>query len=170
MTISIKKPAICDYKEIANLINNANKKYKEIHSDELFKAIGYGELESVTSIEDDEKKREILGLYLNNKIIGYGSFYLKNSQTVWISRLYVDPNYQRQGFGMKIIEKIKNISKSYKAKVLVLETDKKAYWAVDFYKKMGFFILSDKDLKIFPFDLVLNKPQAKTRYIFGMIL
>jgi len=65
------------------------------------------------------------------------------------------------------LQQIEAIAKSLKASVLVLETDKKAIWAVSFYTKNSYQILSDEDMKEYPFDKILENNQVEGRYVFG---
>jgi len=164
--MEFKKPERFEYKQIVELVNNAAEIYKSIHSKYLFTEIGYGN-ETEESLIKGEKNREYLCAYKDKEVIGYASFYLKNNQTVWINMFYINSNNQKQGFGSLFISEIEKIAKKYKASVLTLESDKKAIWAINFYKKNDFQILSDEDLTKFPFDKVLSKPQVKMRYIFG---
>ncbi len=162
----IRKPSRSDYKEIAGLINEAAEIYRTIHIDKIFDEVGYG-TENVDSLIKGEKNREYLCVYDKEEIIGYASFRLKNSQTFWISMFYVKKKRQKSGIGTFLMKELEKIAKKHQALVIVLETDKKATWAIEFYKKMGFKILFDENLSEFPFDKVINKPQVVFKYIFG---
>jgi hypothetical protein len=65
---------------------------------------------------------------------------------------------------------VEEIARERGAKVVVLETERQADWAVNFYLKNNYKILSEEDLKVFPFDMVLDKPPVPNRYIFGKII
>lgn len=168
--IKFSKPKRNEYQQIADLVNDADQIYLEIYSPEEFKKQGCS-FESVEGLIAKEKDKEYLCAYNKaNKIIGFASFYLKNPQTMWLSMIFVDTSYQKQGVGSDFIKKIKEIAKLSKALVLVFETDIKAVWAVEFYKKNNYQILSDEDLKKYPFDKALNKKQVQNRYVFGKII
>lgn len=83
---------------------------------------------------------------------------------------YILNNEQGKWFGSIFIREIENQVIKLWAKVLVFETDNKAYWANNFYRKNNYQILTDIGLKNIPFDKVLEKPQVPWRYIFWKIL
>lgn len=162
-------PSCWEYQEIANLINNADTLYKEIHSDEEFIDLEYW-AETPGKLMHWALNRNYLCMYLNKRIIGFASFRLKNQETVWLSMFYILNNEQGKWFGSIFIREIENQVIKLWAKVLVFETDNKAYWANNFYRKNNYQILTDIGLKNIPFDKVLEKPQVPWRYIFWKIL
>jgi len=95
---------------------------------------------------------------------------LKNEQTVWISSLYVRVDLQGKGYGSKLLKKIENFAFKNMAKVVVLETEKEAKWAVSFYLKNGYKKITKNILAKFPFDRVLEKPPVPNRYILGKVV
>jgi len=160
------KPKKSEYPQIVDLVNSADQIYSNTCSAREFKECGYAS-ESVDDLIKGKKNREYLCAYDNDVLIGFSSFRLKNPQTVWLSMLHIAPRYQRKGLGSIFLNKIEEVGKKFKALVLVLEADKKATWAINFYKKNYYRILSDKNLEKYPFDKVLEKKQVKSRYIFG---
>lgn len=169
MKIEIKKPNRSEYTNIAKLINSAEEIYASIRSPEMMNALGTGK-HTAKDLEDGEGKREYLSLYVGERIVAFVSYRFKNEQTVWVSMLYVDPNEQRKGYGATLLEYVENLAKKSGILVSVLETDKKAYWSINFYKKRGYRILSSEDIKVFPFDRVLDKDPVDGRYLFGKVL
>jgi len=165
--IKFNKPKKSEYPQIVNLVNNADQIYLNIFSPQEFKEYDCA-TESIDNLIKGEKSREYLCAYdKNDAIIGYSSFRLKNPQTVWLSMIYINPKCQKKGLGSIFLNKIEEVAKKLNALVLVLETDKKAVWATNFYKKNNYQILSDEDLKKYPFNKVLEKKQVEGRYIFG---
>jgi ribosomal protein S18 acetylase RimI-like enzyme len=167
--IIIEKPKRKDYKEIADISNQADEPFLKLYNAEIAKEIGFA-TETEERLMEGEKTREYLCLKVDNQIVSFVSFHLKNSQTVWISHICTNSDFQGKGYGAKLMIKVEEIAKERGAKVVVLETEKQADWAVNFYLKNNYKILSDEDLKIYPFDMALNKPQPPNRYIFGKII
>jgi len=155
-----------EYPKIVDLVNEADSVYLGIYSKEMAEEM-YISSEMVDNLIDGEDRREYVCIYKNEDLVGFASFYLKNSQTVWLSMFHIDPEYQKQGLGSIFLKKIEEQAKKLKALVIVLETDKKATWAVNFYKKNNYQILSDEDLTKYHFDKALEKKQVEGRYIFG---
>ena len=169
MKIEIKKPNRSEYTNIAKLINSAEEIYASIRSPEMMNALGTGK-HTAKDLEDGEGKREYLSLYVGEKIVAFVSYRFKNEQTMWVSMLYVNPSEQRKGYGATLLDYVEKLAKKSGILVSVLETDKKAYWSVDFYKKQGYQVLSSEDIKVFPFNKVLNKDPVDGRYLFGKVL
>lgn len=164
--IKILKPKKEDYSKIALLVNEAEKIYFSIYSEEELKYIKICQ-ESVKNLIESEKTRKYLIIKDDFKIVAFASFRLKNAQTVWISSLYVKKSKQGKGYGSILIKKIESSAKRMGASVVALETSKKASWAVNFYLKNQYHILKLSNLKFFPFDKILEKAPVKNRYIFA---
>jgi ribosomal protein S18 acetylase RimI-like enzyme len=167
--IVIEKPKRENYKEIADISNRADEPFLKLYNEEITKEIGFA-TETEEALIDGEKTREYLCLKVGDKVISFTSFRLKNPQTIWVSHICTDPDFQGKGYGAKLMQKIEEIAKERGAKVVVLETERQADWAVNFYLKNNYKILSEEDLKVFPFDMVLDKPPVPNRYIFGKII
>jgi GNAT superfamily N-acetyltransferase len=165
--IYFKKPERNEYQKISDLVNLADEQYRTICTPEEFSIMQYG-CSSPSELIKGENQRIFLCAYdENDNLIGYSSFRLKNPQTVWLSMIYIHPDFQHKGNGALLLKEIERQAEILGALVIVLETEKKATWAVEFYKKNGYQILSDADLLKFPFDQVLDHKQVDRRYIFG---
>jgi len=167
--IIIEKPKIEDYETIADISNRADEPFLKLYSEKEAKEIGFCS-ETKEDLIEGEKTREYLCLKVDDKVVSFVSFRLKNPQTFWISHICTNPDFQGKGYGAKLMQKAEEIAKERGAKVVVLETEKQADWAVNFYLKNNYKILSDEDLKIFPFDMAIDKPQVPNRHIFGKII
>lgn len=167
--LKLSVPTRKDYKEIIALINEADKVFFDIYTSSEAREVGVG-----TFIEDDltegEKSRKFLILKSVNKIVGFASFRLKNTQTVWVSSLYVLIDTQRKGYGTVLLQGIEKFALKNRAQSIVLETEKKAKWAVNFYLKNGYKKLSIRNLAKFPFDKVVDKKPVSNRYVIGKVV
>ena len=162
-------PTRNDYKEIIHLVNEADRVFCDIYTKSEANEVGVSNL-TEEDLVSGEKTREYLVLSDGNEILAFASFRLKNEQTVWISSLYVKIGSQGKGYGSKLLKKIENFALKNKAKVVVLETEKKAKWAVNFYLKNSYKIISKSILQKFPFNKVLEKSPVPNRYILGKVL
>jgi len=164
--IAILKPKRKEYPELISLINEADEIFFQIHSKKDAIEIGISN-ETVQNLIDGEKIRKYLVIKDDLEIVASASFRLKNDQTVWVSSLFVKKNKQSRGYGTTLLKKIEFWTKKQKAKVVVLEADKKAFWAVNFYLKNNYKIIKPVGLKKYPFDKVLDKAPVRGRYILG---
>ena len=167
--IIFQKPEKSEYPKIADLVNKADSVYFDIYSQQIAKEMHISS-ETVDDLIEGEKRREYRCIYKNSDLVGFASFHVKNIQTLWLSEFYIDIGYQKSSFGSLLLNEIEKIAKKKNVLVVVLETDKKALWAVNFYKKNKYIILDKIALKKFPFDLVLEKDPVEGRYIFGKII
>ena len=159
-------PQRSDYTEIAQLVNGADKVFFSVYTPEEAKEVGVAS-ETAESLTEGEKNRQYLAVKENGVFVAFTSFRLKNNQTVWISSLYAHADHQRKGYGGLLLSEIEKFAKLNGALVITLETEVEADWAVRFYKKQGYIILSKEDLKIYPFDKVIDKEPVSGRYIIG---
>ncbi len=68
----------------------------------------------------------------NGEIVGTGFLDAEKSE---IGAIFVDPNYQRKGIGIKILRELEQIAKYKKISILYLDA---TLSAVEFYKSAGF--------------------------------
>lgn len=82
----------------------------------------------------------------NNQIVGLTTVRKLNEETLMMYRLYVNPNFQRQGIGSKLVnEAIEVFPKAKRLRIEVEEQNKKG---VSFYSKYGFKEVGRKIKKI----------------------
>lgn len=75
----------------------------------------------------------------NGKIIGISGLYYDYEDPkdiLWMDYFAVDPEFQRQGYGKKMLENLESICKKKKARMLCVFTDNEV--ALNFYIKNGF--------------------------------
>ncbi|NCU39867.1 GNAT family N-acetyltransferase [Candidatus Falkowbacteria bacterium] len=155
-----------NYSEIVDLINESDSIFFNIYTERELEEIHVADF----TIEDlilGEKSREYIVLAEDDRIVSFVSFRLKNDQTIWISSLYVDKKEQKKGYGSRLLKEVEKVALKREVSTVVLETAEKAKWAVNFYLKNGYQILSVHDLKLFPYDKVIDKTPAPNRFIFG---
>ncbi len=162
-------PTRKDYKEIVQLVNEADCVFFDIYTKSEASEVGVSNF-AEEDLVSGEKVKKYLVLWDNGAIVAFASFRLKNKQTVWISSLYVRVDLQGQGYGSKLLKEIENFALKNKAKTVVLETEKKAKWAVDFYLKNGYKKITKNGLAKFPFNKVLEKLPVPNRYILGKVI
>lgn len=94
-------------------------------------------------------------LKINNKIIGFCQFSLKNNTLYQIN---IDPKYQNKGFGIKLYNFIKNHFKKYKKRKIFLNSTLNAE---KFYKNLGFKKLRKIKFKIDNIGISMIKMEKK---------
>ncbi|MBN2186072.1 MAG: GNAT family N-acetyltransferase [Dehalococcoidia bacterium] len=81
-----------------------------------------------------------------------------------IRHAYVLPDYQRTGIGTRLLDHIRQMSKT---KCLLVGTWADATWAINFYQKHGFKLLTDKD-KLLNIYWDIPQRQAETSVVLGI--
>ncbi len=71
--------------------------------------------------------------WLNNKLIGLGNAISDGYLVVYYPHLLVHPDYQGQGIGKMIVEKMQQKYKGFHMQMLTADVT-----AINFYKKVGF--------------------------------
>lgn len=167
--LKILKPTKKDYKQIVRLVNEADRVFFDIYTKSDAVEVGVENL-TEKDLVFGEKTKIYLILKNGKEVLAFVSFRLKNDQTVWISSLYVKKDFQGKGCGTRLIVEVENYAIKNKAVVVVLETEKKATWAVKFYLKNGYKKITKNGLTKFPFNKVLEKPPVPNRYILGKVI
>jgi ribosomal protein S18 acetylase RimI-like enzyme len=91
--------------------------------------------------EKISKNAYILIAYDNDKIVGFAAFYInKEIDVTYLTVIAVDKNYQRNGTGKSLINKMIDISKEYQINKIRLETKFDSEPLQKFYKQFGFEI------------------------------
>ena len=90
----------------------------------------------------------------NNLVIGGAVLFLSND-TLYIGRIFISPIFHRNGFGIKLMEDIENMFKSFKR--IKLDTLKNNIRTNSLYKKLGYTLVeSDGDFNIYIKDNINN--------------
>ena len=89
----------------------------------------------------ETKRMTFFGWEVNGELVGVIGFEPIKDVTL-IRHAYVLPQWQKQGIGSKLLNYLKRLVTTSR---LLVGTWADAYWAIDFYKKHGFNLLSSKD-------------------------
>jgi GNAT superfamily N-acetyltransferase len=96
--------------------------------------MSYGEL------EEEFKRKSFYVCELEGRIVGVAASEVpgQSPEVGIVTRMYVLPEFQREGIGTALISEIENIAKEQGIREILIPTDPKARWAISFYKKMGY--------------------------------
>jgi len=160
----IHQPKIKDFEKIVSLMNEADKKFLEVLTPENAKEIGVSDF-NISDLTDNNHL--LLAIYEDNEPVGIALYHFKTPKVIWINSLYIHPKKQRQGFGKKLMLAIEKEAKIKGVTAIVLETEKNANWAVNFYNKLDYIILTKEDFQKEPFLNILSKDPVQNRFIFA---
>ena len=122
-------------KKILDVINESNRKaYKDIIPEEHFR-------EPVLSIEELLQDFSRMSFYVyrhEREIVGVAALHVLDKDTGRIRWVYVLPEFQRKGIGTALVTYVEHEAERYGLKKLWLITAEKAYWAINFYNKLGY--------------------------------
>lgn len=167
--MEIAKPSPQDFQRLAEIHNEAIKPFHEVYSIEEIVAFG-DEIETAETIGLTTQTKEVLiAKNSNNVVEGYVAFRKKNVDVTWISSLYIDPQFQRQGIGEKLLSEVEKSAKESECKLVALETHKSADWAISFYKKRGYEIVNEK-IDEYPYSMILDKPPVANRPLLAKVV
>ena len=94
----------------------------------------------------EELSREMAGMIFfgcweDDRLVGVMGFQPVKDVTL-IRHAYVLPEYQRKGIGARLLDHLRRLTGTQR---LLVGTWADARWALDFYQKHGFSLMSDKD-------------------------
>ena len=122
-------------KKILYVINESNRKaYKDIIPEEHFR-------EPVLSIEELLQDFSRMSFYVyrhEGEIVGVAALHVLDEDTGRIRWVYVLPEFQRKGIGTALVTYVEHEAQKLGLKKLWLMTAEKAYWAINFYNKLGY--------------------------------
>lgn len=148
-----------DAHTIYEVINEAAHAYKGVISDDCYhepymsKEELHHEMGSMTFFGWDER----------GKIIGVMGFQPVEDVTL-IRHAYVLPNYQRKGVGTRLLNHLKQMTKT---RYLLVGTWAAASWAIDFYQKQGFKLMPGKD-EVLMKHWDISQRQIETSVVLGI--
>jgi len=168
MDLIITKPKRKDYPRIVEVVNSQVEQEKPLYDQRE-----YEENFPLITIDDLlrwENKNGFLIAKDGESIIAFAAFYLKGNNVLWLSEIVVDSNMQKKGVGSTLLSAVENEAIKFGASAIALETQKRFSWAIEFYKKNNYILLTDEDLQKPPFKNLLPGVPVESTYIFGKIL
>ena len=133
----IRKLSVKDTDVAYQVINEAAGVYQGVIPDDCWH-------EPYMPMEELHREMESMtffGWEDEGKLVGVMGFQPVKDVTL-IRHAYVLPAYQRRGIGTGLLEHLKQLTSTRR---LLVGTWAAAGWAIDFYRKHGFELLSDKD-------------------------
>lgn len=129
-----------DFEEIYNIINDAAIAYKGIIPADRWNEPYMTEEELNRQIEDGV---QFWGYVEGEKLIGVMGIQFKGEVTL-IRHAYVSSKYRNKGIGSKLLKYLSSITTT----PLLIGTWADATWAIDFYSKHGFRLLSKTETEM----------------------
>ena len=133
----IKGLSTKDVASIYRIINVAAIAYKGFIPDDCYHEPYMSEEE----LQHEMKNMTFFGWEEAAKLVGVMGFQPIKDVTL-IRHAYVLPDYQRKGIGSRLLNYLKQMTKSSH---LLVGTWADAAWAINFYQKHGFKLMPDKD-------------------------
>ena len=148
-----------DTDRIYFIINKAAKVYEDVIPADRY----HQPYMPMEELEREIKRMTFFGWEVNGELVGVMGFESVKDVTL-IRHAYVLPQWQKQGIGSKLLNHLKSLVTTSR---LLVGTWSDAYWAIDFYKRHGFSLLSNKDelLKIY-WDI--PQRQIETSVVLGI--
>ena len=97
----------------------------------------YHQFNKITNI------RNVIVCYVNDKPIGCGAFKQYEKKKAEIKRMYVLPEFRRQGIGVAILKELEVWAAELNFVECILETGKKQPEAIKLYQKAGYTIIKN---------------------------
>lgn len=136
MQIKIRKATPNDARDIKSIHYHTYQVcYRGYLPDDFLDNMHFDEA-TIERTADRIKKIEYYVAEFNNRIVGFSALDYPKEKTVEIQMLYVHPDFQKQGAGSALMNKICNLKKEEGYKKLVAWTIKDGP-AVGFYQKRG---------------------------------
>ena len=127
-----------DLKSILQVVNKAAQAYKNVIPKDRWKE-PYMSAEELR--EEIEGGVEFYGWIEDSQLVAVMGIQPVSGVTL-IRHAYVLPNYQREGIGERLLKNLLSLART--SEVLV-GTWEAAYWAINFYEKHGFRLISKKE-------------------------
>lgn len=138
MKLKYRKIKKKELESVVDLISRARKPYTKFL---IYKEMG-AKKTTIKDLTENIHHREFRVLVLNDEIIGFCSYKKKSNDFTWLNNFYIDPKYQRKGYGEEFLNFVEEETK-YLSKYLVLEYWPDAVWAKYFYEKNGYREIPD---------------------------
>ena len=151
--IRVEQATLDDAQEILYVINSSNREaFGQIIPTEYFK-------EPIITIEELEESLEKMMFHEHRHkgiIVAVAALSVEDKDTGRIRWVYVLPEYQKQGIGTALVFHIERLAREMGLKKTRLVTDNNEEWAIRFYKKLGYILIS-KVTNPWGFDVWMDK-------------
>ncbi len=137
----ICKLSLSDFDSILKVVNDAAQAYKGVIPDDRWKE---------PYMSSDELKKEIeagvrfYGWVEDNALLGVMGVQSVKDNTL-IRHSYVLTKYQRREIGGKLLKHLKRLANQKKTPEILVGTWEDATWAIHFYEKHGFSLVSREE-------------------------
>jgi GNAT superfamily N-acetyltransferase len=158
---SIRRLSIDDLPVVLDIINAAANKYSGVIPADCYHEPYMLEAE----LAREMARMTFYGVVENDSIAGVAGFQQVGDVTL-IRHAYVRPEHQRKGIGARLLDHLKNLTRTRR---LLVGTWAAAQWAVDFYRKQGFSLLPDKDVLLARYWKIPAR-QIETSVVLGLEL
>jgi len=148
-----------DARRIYLIINEAARAYQGVISDDCY----HQPYMPVEELEREMKQMTFFGWEVNGELVGVMGFQPVKDVTL-IRHAYVLPRWQKQGIGSKLLNHLKGLVTTPR---LLVGTWADAHWAITFYQKHGFQLLSNKDELLKTYWNIPQR-QIETSVVLGM--
>lgn len=156
----IKSDEKKDFDTIYEIINDASIAYKGIIPKDRWKEPYMSKNELETQINEGV---QFWNYVEDKKILGVMGIQFKNDVTL-IRHAYVKTVARQKGIGGKLLNQLINMAKT----PVLIGTWKEASWAISFYEKHGFRLLSDKEKnKLLKTYWVIPERQVETSIVLA---
>ncbi len=88
-----------------------------------------------------DKIKHVIVFYENDVAVGCGAFREKESDTVEVKRMFVNPDYRKRGIAAAVLKELENWAAELNYTYTILETGKKQPEAISLYQKSGYTII-----------------------------
>lgn len=127
--ISRTNPQHSDFRNLTNLLNHRLSENNG-EQDEF-----YAQFNTIDTI------KHVLVAYIDGKAVGCGAIKEFEADTAEVKRMFVDPQFRRQGIAKSILEGLEQWAAELNYKRCILETGKRMTDAVLLYQNTGYEVI-----------------------------
>jgi N-acetylglutamate synthase-like GNAT family acetyltransferase len=134
--MSVYKADLKNIEEILFVINKSNSEaYRKIIPREYFRE----PVLSVDELMEDFRTMTFYAYKVEENTVGVSALKVVGDDVGQIRWVYILPEHQRKGVGASIMKHVENEAKKMRLKKLIIpDVHEKAYWARNFYTKLGY--------------------------------
>jgi GNAT superfamily N-acetyltransferase len=133
----IRELSRVDIDGIYGIINSATRAYQGRIPDDCY----HEPYMPKEELQREMSSMTFFGWQEENRLVGVMGFQPVKDVTL-IRHAYVLPEHQGKGIGTRLLNHLKQMTRT---RQLLVGTWSAATWAIDFYQKQGFELMSDKD-------------------------